>query len=173
MASGLSWIVTRDLNLFKWSRWTKCPLTIWHCNAESKNSPHFANCIYLSLTKSIAAANRICEGDFRLKVRKTLLWAESWLKEKENLKIEITFTRLRNSYPVCCIFPQECGSDWCRWRLDCVTYCPASRWRHAKTRLSVLFLTQNLPSWQSAESYRWYSNAYSYETTYMVTWWFM
>jgi len=35
---------------------------------------------------------------------------------------------------------QECGSDRCRWRPDCATYCPASRWRHAKRRLCVLWL---------------------------------
>jgi hypothetical protein len=39
---------------------------------------------------------------------------------------------------------QECGLDWCRWRPHCATYCLASRWRHAKTRLCLLFLTQNL-----------------------------
>ena len=39
---------------------------------------------------------------------------------------------------------QECGSDWCRWRPDCATYCLASRWRHAKRSLCVLFLNQNL-----------------------------
>ena len=43
------------------------------------------------------------------------------------------------------IFPlQECGSDWCRWRPDCATCCPASRWRLAKRRLCVLFLKKNL-----------------------------
>jgi hypothetical protein len=40
--------------------------------------------------------------------------------------------------------PQECGSDRCRWRPDCAAYCPASRWPHAKRRLIVLFLIENL-----------------------------
>jgi len=35
-------------------------------------------------------------------------------------------------------FPlQECVLNWCRWRPDCATYCPASRWRHAKTHLCL------------------------------------
>jgi hypothetical protein len=38
---------------------------------------------------------------------------------------------------------QECGSHWCRWRPDCATFCPGSRWRHVKARRCGSFLNQS------------------------------
>jgi hypothetical protein len=38
---------------------------------------------------------------------------------------------------------QECSSDWCRWKPDCATYCPALRWSHANRGQCILFSNQN------------------------------
>ena len=108
-----------------------------------------------------------------LKCKINLLISRVLLTWKRKIKHRICIHMTEKFIHSFCIFLQECGSDWCRWRPDCATYCPASRWRLAKRRLCLFLLTQNLTSWQSAESCRWDSKAYSYESTYMVTWCFM
>jgi hypothetical protein len=65
-------------------------------------------------------------------------------------------------------FPlQECGSQCCRWRPHCATYCPASRWRHANTHLCVLLLTQNLSYSKCMGIFDCASTGFSSEITYI------
>jgi len=62
---------------------------------------------------------------------------------------------------------QECVSDWCRWRPDCATYCPASRWRPTEIRLNVLLLTQNLSYCKCMGRFHCPSTECSSEITYI------
>jgi len=84
-----AWTVTCASNLLKWSRWTKRSLTIGPCHEESNNTQHFTNCPYLSLTKTIAVTNRICEDDLHLNVRQTLFINRVLLTRKRKFKHRI------------------------------------------------------------------------------------
>jgi len=65
----------------------------------------------------------------------------------------------------------ECGSDWCIWRPDCATYCPALRWRHANRRLCVLFFNQNLSYCRYTGRFDCPSSECGSETTYTTVLW--
>ena len=70
-------------------------------------------------------------------------WMVSSVRWQIHLQFEVPSKQLFFLFSL-----QECGSLWCRWRPDCATYCPASWWRHAKTHLFLLLLTQKLSYWK-------------------------
>jgi len=81
-----------------------------------KNSPHFANCLYLTLTKTSTVANRICEEDLHLNVGKILCLSRVLITRKRKYKHRI-FIQMTAKFKLIfffffffCIFPQECGS---------------------------------------------------------------
>ena len=96
----MTWTVRCALILLIWSSWTNRSLITLLTHAEFKNSHHFSNYPYLSPTKTIAVAIRICEDELQLNVWQTYIQDGSCLQQKWRLNIEFAFTWLRNSYTV-------------------------------------------------------------------------